>query len=63
MPLIDPEVLLVHLVRLYNNLYGVQQKSRNKIITALMEKECNHLLRIIETIEIAFPRDRVADPI
>jgi len=62
MPLIDPEVLLVHLVRLYNNLYEVQQKSRNKVITSLLEKECNHLLRIIETIELAFPFDEVKDP-
>ena len=62
MPVIDPEVLLVHLVRLYNNLYEVQQKSRNKVITSLLEKECNHLLRIIETIELAFPCDKVADP-
>lgn len=62
MPLIKPDILLAHLVKLYNNLYGVQQKSRNKVITALMEKECAHLLRIIETIEIAFPIDDVKDP-
>jgi hypothetical protein len=62
MPVIDPEVLLLHLVKLYNNLYEVQQKSRNKVITSLLEKECNHLLRIVETIELAFPIEKVKDP-
>ena len=55
MPSIDPVVLLLNLIKLHNNLCEVKEKSRNKVITALLEKECNHLFIIIDTIQTAFP--------
>jgi len=57
MPSINTIVLLNHLVKLHNNLCKVKEKSRNKIITALLEKECNRLFRIISTLQNVFPSD------
>ena len=62
MPSVDPEVLLLNLVKLHNNLCSAKEKSRNKIITALLEKECNHLFNIITTIQRAFPCDEYPNP-
>jgi len=47
---IDVGVLLKHLVKLHNHLCATKAKSRNKIITALLEKDCNHLYRLIATL-------------
>jgi len=47
---VNVEVLLKHLVRLHNSLCATKAKSKNKIITALLEKDCNHLLRVITTL-------------
>jgi hypothetical protein len=57
MPSVNVIVLLDQLVKLHNNLCEVKSKSKNQMITTLLEKECDRLFRIINTLQNVFPSE------